>query len=605
MYRIPQDGGTVELVDTDQYRIGSMTVFSGFAYTEAWGDGEAARLRRVDPEGVFGRCYPYTSPAIGGRLADVFWEPMQAYVIDTAASRIVRLGAGCNPSPTIFAAPAGQAMPVGSVLLAAERLGFKARALKASKHSLGAAPAPFLVVGRVPGEAWLASRRVRDHLILLAPGSGLTSACHVDAVADLAERIVLAKPLVEPAPHGWRDTVLRRTVPVMVAPFELDRRLVTNAQFLEFVRAHPEWRRSRVSRLYADASYLRHWQGDLELGAQAPPQSPVVHVSWFAARAYAAAHGGRLPTVAEWELVAAADETRRDATRDPAFLAKLREWYSRPAPSVLPGFGLTFGFTTFFLSAVILLPLAALVIRALGIPPPELLAILLDARAVASYRLSFGAAALAACVNAVFGFVVAWSLVRYDFPGRRLLDMMIDLPFALPTAVSGIALATVFSPAGWLGQKLALAGVQVAYTWVGVVVALVLIGLPFVVRSVQPALIEVRKELEDAAEPLGAGGFHVFRRIILPTVAPALATGFTLAFARGIGEYGSVVFISGNLPLKTEITPLLIVIKLEQYDYAGAAALGFFMLAMSFVMLLAINLVQQWGQRRIGIGAAR
>ena len=275
------------------------------------------------------------------------------------------------------------------------------------------------------------------------------------------------------------------------------------------------------------------------------------------------------------------------------------------APNPLPGFGLTFGFTTFFLSAVILLPLAAMVIRALGIPPTQLFEMLVDERAVASYRLSFGAAALAAAINAVFGFIVAWSLVRYDFPGRRLLDTMIDLPFALPTAVSGIALATVFSPTGWLGLKLAEAGIQVAYTWLGVVVALVLIGLPFVVRSVQPALIEVRQDLEDAAESLGAGGFHVFRRIILPTVLPALATGFTLAFARGIGEYGSVVFISGNLPLKTEITPLLIVIKLEQYDYDGAAALGFFMLAMSFVMLFAINLVQGWGQRRMGIGEAR
>jgi sulfate transport system permease protein len=273
--------------------------------------------------------------------------------------------------------------------------------------------------------------------------------------------------------------------------------------------------------------------------------------------------------------------------------------------SPLPGFGLTLGFTTFFLSAVVLLPLAALVIRATGMPLSELVAVLIDERALASYRLSFGAAFLAAAVNAVFGFIVAWSLVRYDFPGRRLLDAMIDLPFALPTAVSGIALATVFSPAGWLGLKLAEAGVQVAYTRIGVVVALVLIGLPFVVRSVQPALIEVRRELEDAAESLGAGGWQVFRRIILPTVLPALATGFTLAFARGIGEYGSVVFISGNLPLKTEITPLLIVIKLEQYDYDGAAALGFMMLAMSFVMLLAINLVQSWGQRRLGLGVGR
>ena len=273
-----------------------------------------------------------------------------------------------------------------------------------------------------------------------------------------------------------------------------------------------------------------------------------------------------------------------------------RSWFRQASP--LPGFGLTLGFTTFFLSAVVLLPLAALVVRASGMPLGDLVDVLLDERAVASYRLSFGAALLAAAVNVVFGFIVAWSLVRYDFPGRRLIDAMIDLPFALPTAVSGIALATVFSPTGWLGLKLAEAGIQVAYTWVGVVVALVLIGLPFVVRSVQPALIEVRRELEDAAESLGAGGWHVFRRIILPTVLPALATGFTLAFARGIGEYGSVVFISGNLPLKTEITPLLIVIKLEQYDYAGATVVGTAMLAASFLLLLAINLLQRWARMR-------
>jgi sulfate transport system permease protein len=265
---------------------------------------------------------------------------------------------------------------------------------------------------------------------------------------------------------------------------------------------------------------------------------------------------------------------------------------------VLPGFGLTLGFTTFFLSALVLLPLAALVFKTSALSWPEFLEILLDERAVASYRLTFGAALLAAIVNAVFGFIVAWSLVRYDFPGRRLVDAVIDLPFALPTAVSGIALATVFSPSGWLGQKLALANVQVAYTWVGVVVALILIGLPFVVRSVQPALVEVQRDLEDAAETLGASPWQVFRRIVLPAAMPALLTGFTLAFARGIGEYGSVVFISGNLPYQTEITPLLIVIKLEQYDYNGAAALGFIMLVMSFVMLFAINLVQAWGRRR-------
>lgn len=267
-------------------------------------------------------------------------------------------------------------------------------------------------------------------------------------------------------------------------------------------------------------------------------------------------------------------------------------------PSILPGFGLTLGFSTFFLSAIVLIPLAALIVKGSAPGLAELKEILLDPRAIASYRLSFGAALLAAVVNAIFGFIVAWTLVRYEFPGRRLVDALIDLPFALPTAVSGIALTAVFAPNGWLGQKLAGFGVQVAYTWIGVVVALILIGLPFVVRSVQPALIEVQRDLEDAAETLGAGPFQIFRRIILPAVLPALLTGFTLAFARGVGEYGSVVFISGNLPMKTEITPLLIVIKLEQFDYLAAAALGLAMLAMSFVMLFAINLVQAWGRRR-------
>ena len=218
----------------------------------------------------------------------------------------------------------------------------------------------------------------------------------------------------------------------------------------------------------------------------------------------------------------------------------------------------------------------------------------------ATTAVAFGlmAALLAAVVNAIFGFIVAWTLVRYEFPGRRLVDALIDLPFALPTAVSGIALTAVFAPNGWLGLKLAGFGIQVAYTWIGVVVALILIGLPFVVRSVQPALIEVQRDLEDAAETLGASPWQIFRRIIMPAVLPALLTGFTLAFARGIGEYGSVVFISGNLPMKTEITPLLIVIKLEQFDYLAAAALGLAMLVMSFVMLFAINLVQAWGRRR-------
>ena len=267
-------------------------------------------------------------------------------------------------------------------------------------------------------------------------------------------------------------------------------------------------------------------------------------------------------------------------------------------PSILPGFGLTLGFSTFFLCAIVLIPLAALVMKTATMGWDQFVSVLLDPRAVASYKLTFGASFLAAIINGVFGFVIAWTLVRYEFPGRGLIDALIDMPFALPTAVSGIALTAVFAPNGWIGQHLAPLGIKVAYTWIGVVVALTLIGLPFVVRSVQPALQEVQRDLEDAAETLGAGRFHIFRRIVLPGIVPALLTGFTLAFARGIGEYGSVIFIAGNLPMKTEITPLLIVIKLEQFDYAGAAALGFIMLTMSFVMLLSINLLQAWGRRR-------
>jgi sulfate transport system permease protein len=267
--------------------------------------------------------------------------------------------------------------------------------------------------------------------------------------------------------------------------------------------------------------------------------------------------------------------------------------------SVIPGFGLTFGFTIFTLSAVVLIPLAALVIKTAGLEWEQFWKIALDPRAVASYRLTFGSAVLAASINAVFGFVIAWTLVRYEFPGRRFLDALIDMPFALPTAVSGIALTAVFAANGPLGHYLEQWGIKVAYNWIGVVIALTLIGMPFVVRSVQPALLEVQRDLEDAAETLGATRFTIFWRIIIPTVLPALLTGFAMALARGIGEYGSVIFISGNLPMKTEITPLLIVIKLEQYDYLGAAALGFIMLVFSFVMLLSINLLQTWGRRRL------
>ncbi|HEY9181904.1 MAG TPA: sulfate ABC transporter permease subunit CysT [Gammaproteobacteria bacterium] len=268
-------------------------------------------------------------------------------------------------------------------------------------------------------------------------------------------------------------------------------------------------------------------------------------------------------------------------------------------PSVLPGFGMTLGFAGIFLAAIVLIPMAALVVHGASLPPTEFWRIATEPRALASYRLTFGASLAAALINAVFGFIVAWCLVRYEFPGKRLVDAIIDLPFALPTAVSGIALATVFAPQGWIGQWLAPLGIEVAYTWVGVVVALTLIGLPFVVRSVQPALEEVDVTFEEAAEVLGASRMHVFRRVILPTVMPSLATGFTLALARAVGEYGSVIFIAGNLPLRTEITPLLIVIKLEQFDYVGAAVLGVVMLFTSFVMLLTINAINGWRIRRV------
>jgi len=267
-------------------------------------------------------------------------------------------------------------------------------------------------------------------------------------------------------------------------------------------------------------------------------------------------------------------------------------------PSVLPGFGLTFGFTTFFLSAIVLLPLAALVLAAASMHWSDFVHVVLSPRALGSYRLSFGASFLAAAINLVFGFIIAWTLVRYEFPGRGLIDALIDMPFALPTAVSGIALTTVFAHNGWIGRYLEPWGVKVAYTWVGVTLALTLITMPFAVRAVQPALLEVQRDLEEAAETLGAHRFYVFRHIILPTVLPALLTGFTLAFARALGEYGSVIFIAGNLPMKTEITPLLIVIHLEEFDYQGAAALGLVMLGISFVVLLAINLLQAWGRRR-------
>lgn len=277
-------------------------------------------------------------------------------------------------------------------------------------------------------------------------------------------------------------------------------------------------------------------------------------------------------------------------------MSKATPWL---APSVLPGFGLTMGFAGMFIATIVLIPVAALVLKAGSLSPSEFWQIATEPRALASYRLTFVAALLASLLNAVFGFIIAWSLVRYRFPARRFVDAIIDLPFALPTAVSGIALATVFGPEGWIGRWLAGYGIGIAYSWIGVVIALTLIGLPFVVRAVQPALAELNSSLEEAANSLGASPWTVMRRVILPSIAPALATGFTLALARAIGEYGSVIFIAGNLPMRTEITPLLIVIKLEQYDYLGAAALGLVMLTMSFVMLLSLNAVNGWRVRRL------
>jgi sulfate transport system permease protein len=266
-------------------------------------------------------------------------------------------------------------------------------------------------------------------------------------------------------------------------------------------------------------------------------------------------------------------------------------------PSVLPGFGLTLGFAVAYLSIIVLLPLSALVLRPATLGLDGFLAVLTDSRVLAALRLSFGAAFIAALVNALFGLIVAWILVRYDFPGKRVVDALVDLPFALPTAVAGIALATIYAPNGWIGSLVAPLGIKIAFTPLGVLLALIFIGLPFVVRSLQPVLQDLDKEVEEAAVSLGANRAQTFRLVILPALMPALLTGFALAFARAVGEYGSVIFIAGNMPLVSEIAPLLIVIKLEQFDYAGAAAIGVIMLAASFLILLIINLVQRWSRR--------
>jgi sulfate/thiosulfate transport system permease protein len=268
-------------------------------------------------------------------------------------------------------------------------------------------------------------------------------------------------------------------------------------------------------------------------------------------------------------------------------------------PSVIPGFGLTLGFTLAYLVLIVLIPLAGLVWRSAGLGWSGFSAVALDPRTVNALKISFGASFIAALVNVVFGVIVAWVLVRYRFPGRRIIDAIVDLPFALPTAVAGIALTTLYAPNGWIGKLLALLGVKVAYTPLGIIIALVFIGLPFVVRTVQPVLEDHEQELEEAAMCLGATRWQTFARVILPSIAPALLTGFAMAFARAIGEYGSVIFIAGNVPMVSEITPLVIIGKLEQYDYAGATAVALVMLVASFVLLLAINLLQWAARRRV------
>ena len=272
-------------------------------------------------------------------------------------------------------------------------------------------------------------------------------------------------------------------------------------------------------------------------------------------------------------------------------------------PSVLPGFGLTLGFTLAYLSGIVLIPLAALILKSAGLGWADIWRIATDARTLAALRLSFGASFIAASINAVFGLLLAWVLVRYSFPGRRLVDAMIDLPFALPTAVAGIALTALYAPNGWIGQLLAPLGLKVAYTPIGIVIALTFISLPFIVRTVEPVLRDLDREIEEAAATLGASRGQTLLRVLLPSLMPAILTGYALALARSIGEYGSVIFIAGNIPYVSEIAPLLIVIRLEEFNYAGATAIAALMLAISFTMLLVINLIQTWSRRRFGHGS--
>jgi sulfate transport system permease protein len=269
-------------------------------------------------------------------------------------------------------------------------------------------------------------------------------------------------------------------------------------------------------------------------------------------------------------------------------------------PSVIPGFGLALGFTLTYLSLIVLFPLAALVLKTTSLGWADFWRIAVDPRTLAALRISFGISLLAAATNALFGLIVTWVLVRYEFPGRRLLDAFIDLPFALPTAVAGIALTAIYAPKGWVGKFLAPLGIKIAYTPLGILIALVFIGLPFIVRTLQPVLEDLDREVEEAAATLGAHRLQTILSVVMPALVPPLLTGFALALARAVGEYGSVVFIAGNIPYVSEIAPLLIIIRLQEFNYAGATAIATIMLAISFVLLLAINLLQTWTRRRLG-----
>lgn len=274
--------------------------------------------------------------------------------------------------------------------------------------------------------------------------------------------------------------------------------------------------------------------------------------------------------------------------------------YRWHTPSVLPGFRITFGFSMAYLGLIVLIPLAGIFVRAAGLGLSDFFRILSDPRILKSLELSFGGALIGALINTLVGPIVAWVLVRYNFPGKRIVDAVIDLPFALPTAVAGLALAALYAPNGWIGAPLADAGIKVIFTPIGVVIALTFIGLPFVVRTLQPVLSDLEPEIEEAAATLGATRWQTIRKILLPAILPSLLTGFALAFARAVGEYGSVIFIAGNLPYKSEIAPLLIIIKLEEFNYPAATAIAAIMLVMSFIVLFVVNLLQAWARRRTG-----